>query len=83
MYRRPGGLAGERSGDPLPDVVYPNANGICSSGSTGLPKVILILVQGIWAPESSFPFLAAWAPTAQPQTLISRSSGPDILRCLS
>jgi bile acid-coenzyme A ligase len=62
--------AGEQSGDPLPAVVSPNANGICSSGSTGLPKVILTLAQGIWTPESSFPFLAAWAPTAQPQTIL-------------
>ena len=51
-------------------MVSPNANGICSSGSTGLPKVILTLAQGVWTPESSFPFLAAWAPTAQPQTIL-------------
>jgi bile acid-coenzyme A ligase len=62
--------AADQSGDPLPAVVSPNANGICSSGSTGLPKVILTLAQGIWTPESSFPFLAAWAPTAQPQTIL-------------
>ncbi len=30
-----------RSDDPLPDVVAPRARGICSSGSTGLPKVIV------------------------------------------
>ena len=62
--------AGDQSDDPLPAVVSPNANGICSSGSTGLPKVILTLAQGTWTPESSFPFLAAWAPTAQPQTIL-------------
>ena len=62
--------AGDQSHDPLPAVVSPNANGICSSGSTGLPKVILTLAQGTWTPESSFPFLAAWAPTAQPQTIL-------------
>ena len=61
--------AGE-STNPLPDVVSPNANGICSSGSTGLPKVILTLAQGVWTVESSFPFLAAWAPTATPQTIL-------------
>jgi len=54
----------------LPVVVAPNANGICSSGSTGLPKVILTLAQGVWTPEVSFPFMAAWAPTAQPQTIL-------------
>jgi bile acid-coenzyme A ligase len=62
--------AAEQSDDPLPTVVSPNANGICSSGSTGLPKVILTLAQGVWTPESSFPFLSAWAPTAQPQTIL-------------
>jgi bile acid-coenzyme A ligase len=62
--------AADQSQDPLPTVVSPNANGICSSGSTGLPKVILTLAQGVWTPESSFPFLAAWAPTAQPQTIL-------------
>jgi bile acid-coenzyme A ligase len=63
-------LAGDQSSEPLPMVVSPNANGICSSGSTGLPKVILTLAQGMWTLESSFPFLAAWAPTAQPQTIL-------------
>ena len=62
--------AADQSADPLPEVVSPEANGICSSGSTGLPKVILTLAQGIWTPESSFPFLAAWTPTAQPQTIL-------------
>jgi len=62
--------ATEQSDDPLPTVVSPNANGICSSGSTGLPKVILTLAQGVWTPESSFPFLAAWEPTPQPQTIL-------------
>jgi bile acid-coenzyme A ligase len=62
--------AADQSEDLLPAVVSPKANGICSSGSTGLPKVILTLAQGIWTPESSFPFLAAWTPTAQPQTIL-------------
>ena len=62
--------AADQSAGPLPDVVSPQANGICSSGSTGLPKVILTLAQGMWTPESSFPFLAAWTPTPQPQTIL-------------
>jgi bile acid-coenzyme A ligase len=62
--------AASQSTDPLPDVVSPKANGICSSGSTGLPKVILTLAQGVWTPDSSFPFLAAWAPTPTPQTIM-------------
>jgi bile acid-coenzyme A ligase len=32
--------AADQSAEALPAVVPPNANGICSSGSTGLPKVI-------------------------------------------
>jgi bile acid-coenzyme A ligase len=64
------GRAAEQPDHPLPTVVSPHANGICSSGSTGLPKVILTLAQGVWTPESSFPFLAAWAPTGQPQTIL-------------
>ncbi|WP_292990381.1 AMP-binding protein [Mycobacterium sp.] len=62
--------AADQSADALPDVVSPKANGICSSGSTGLPKVILTLADGAWTPESSFPFLAAWAPTPTPQTIL-------------
>ena len=62
--------AADQHDEPLPAVVSPNANGICSSGSTGLPKVILSLAQGIWTPELSIPFLAAWAPTAQPQIIL-------------
>lgn len=62
--------AAAQSDGPLPEVVSPNANGICSSGSTGLPKVILTLAQGVWTPESSFPFLAAWTPTPTPQTIL-------------
>jgi bile acid-coenzyme A ligase len=62
--------AAGQSAETLPDVVSPKANGICSSGSTGLPKVILTLAQGTWTPESSFPFLAAWAPTPTPQTIL-------------
>ena len=33
--------AAHQSDDALPDVVSPAINGICSSGSTGLPKIIL------------------------------------------
>jgi bile acid-coenzyme A ligase len=55
---------------PLPTVVSPMVNGICSSGSTGLPKVILNLGQAVWTPEHSVPFMAAWAPVPQPQTIL-------------
>ncbi|MGH3544203.1 MAG: class I adenylate-forming enzyme family protein, partial [Mycobacterium sp.] len=48
----------------------PSANGICSSGSTGVPKVILTLAPSLWTPEQSVPFLAAWTPVNQPQTIL-------------
>jgi bile acid-coenzyme A ligase len=63
-------LASRQSGDPLPPAVSPTVNGICSSGSTGVPKVVLNLAQSVWTPEMSIPFLAVWAPVAQPQTIL-------------
>jgi bile acid-coenzyme A ligase len=62
--------AATKSSAPLPEVVSPNANGICSSGSTGLPKVILSLAPAIWTPQHSMPFLAHWTPVATPQTIL-------------
>ena len=63
-------LASRQPGGPLPAAVSPTVNGICSSGSTGVPKVILNLAQSVWTPEMSIPFLAVWAPVAQPQTIL-------------
>lgn len=62
--------AAGQSADPLPTVVSPNINGICSSGSTGLPKVILNLAPALWTPLVSTPFLAAWTEVALPQTIL-------------
>lgn len=62
--------AARQSESPLPETVSPMINGICSSGSTGLPKVILSLAQALWTPEHSVPFMAAWAPVPQPQTIL-------------
>ncbi len=61
--------AGE-SESPLPTAVSPNANGICSSGSTGVPKVILTLAPSLWIPQQGEPFLSNWTPVAQPQTIM-------------
>lgn len=61
--------AGE-SPDPLPEAVSPTANGICSSGSTGVPKVILNLAPSLWIPQQGEPFLANWTPVAEPQTIL-------------
>jgi bile acid-coenzyme A ligase len=62
--------AATRSADPLPEVISPNTSGICSSGSTGLPKVILNLSPAIWTPQHSMPFLAHWTPVRRPQTVL-------------
>ncbi|MDT5141076.1 MAG: bile acid-coenzyme ligase [Mycobacterium sp.] len=61
--------AGE-SGSPLPAAVSPTANGICSSGSTGVPKVILNLAPSLWTQQHGEPFLSNWTPVAQPQTIM-------------
>jgi bile acid-coenzyme A ligase len=56
--------------DALPLAVSPMVNGICSSGSTGLPKVILTTRPAMWTPEQSEPFLTTWAPVPRPQTIM-------------
>ncbi|ORA21012.1 class I adenylate-forming enzyme family protein [Mycobacterium arosiense] len=63
------GAAGE-SIDALPVAVSPTANGICSSGSTGVPKVILNLAPSLWIAQQGEPFLSNWTPVAQPQTIM-------------
>ena len=54
----------------LPHIVAPALNGICSSGSTGLPKIILNTAPAMWTPLMSTPFMAQWAPVSQPQTIL-------------
>lgn len=54
----------------LPDVVSPQTNGICSSGSTGLPKVIVTNRPTAWLPAMSEPFAARWMPVERPQTIL-------------
>ncbi|WP_156747236.1 AMP-binding protein, partial [Mycobacterium sp. E2462] len=54
--------AAAESSDPLPAAVSPAANGICSSGSTGVPKVILNLAPSLWIPQQGEPFLSNWTP---------------------
>ncbi|WP_428343137.1 class I adenylate-forming enzyme family protein [Mycobacterium sp.] len=54
----------------LPDIVSPALNGICSSGSTGLPKIILNTAPAMWNPELRVPFMAQWTPVSQPQKIL-------------
>jgi bile acid-coenzyme A ligase len=54
----------------LPEALSPMVNGICSSGSTGLPKIILNTRPAAWTPELSEPFAAHWAPVPRPQIIL-------------
>jgi bile acid-coenzyme A ligase len=54
----------------LPEVISPALNGICSSGSTGLPKIILNTAPATWTTATSTPFMAQWTPVSQPQTIL-------------
>ena len=55
---------------PLPSVVSPQTNGICSSGSTGAPKVILMDKPGVFDEMVGMPFAASWGPVARPQVVL-------------
>jgi bile acid-coenzyme A ligase len=58
------------SEEPLPDVFGMQTNGICSSGSTGAPKVIITDRPTVWVPSMSEPFGANWMPIARPQRML-------------
>jgi bile acid-coenzyme A ligase len=62
--------AARQRDNALPEVVSPSVNGICSSGSTGLPKVILNMQPAMWTPQHSEPFLANWSDVSQPQVIL-------------
>ena len=55
----------------LPDVISPQSNGICSSGSTGLPKVIVSNRPGVYDTVMTTPFAESWGlKIPRPQTVI-------------
>jgi bile acid-coenzyme A ligase len=54
----------------LPDVVSPSLNGICSSGSTGLPKVILLSFPALYNEVFSSPMVAQWHEVPTPQVVL-------------
>jgi bile acid-coenzyme A ligase len=62
--------AGGHPTDDLPEVVSPQVNGICSSGSTGFPKVILTDTPSLWAADRYTPFAANWTDVPRPQTVL-------------
>ena len=61
----------DREVPDLPDVISPQSNGICSSGSTGLPKVIVSTRPAVYDPLFTTPFAEAWGETVpRPQVVI-------------
>ncbi|MET0148679.1 MAG: class I adenylate-forming enzyme family protein, partial [Acidimicrobiales bacterium] len=60
----------EREVPDLPDVVAPRSNGICSSGSTGLPKVIVSNRPGVYDPALTIPIAEGWRPIPRPQVVL-------------
>lgn len=61
----------EREPAELPDVVAPRSHGICSSGSTGLPKVILSSRPGTFSSAITTPFAEELGRTIpRPQTVL-------------
>jgi bile acid-coenzyme A ligase len=64
-------VADSASDSPVPDVVGPQTNGICSSGSTGLPKVILTAKPQLFDETTYAPFADAWGdPVERPQRIL-------------
>lgn len=62
--------AAHQSHDPLSDVVSPAINGICSSGSTGLPKIILTDQPALFTARHKEPFITHWVQVPRPQTIL-------------
>jgi bile acid-coenzyme A ligase len=61
----------ENGPEDLPDAVSPQTHGICSSGSTGMPKVILINRPAQFDSETvGVPFPSSWVDIARPQRIL-------------
>jgi bile acid-coenzyme A ligase len=45
-------------------------NGICSSGSTGLPKVIINTQPALWTARHGEPFMSSWTPVPRPEIIL-------------
>jgi bile acid-coenzyme A ligase len=60
----------DRDPSDLGRAVSPMTNGICSSGSTGSPKVILMDKPGMYDEMTGMPFAASWGPVARPQIIL-------------
>jgi bile acid-coenzyme A ligase len=62
--------AAGQADDPVPEVVSPQVNGICSSGATGAPKVIMSARAATWTPATADPIMSQWQPVARPQRIL-------------
>jgi bile acid-coenzyme A ligase len=54
----------------MPEVIAPQINGICSSGATGTPKVIMSTRPAVWTPALGDPFITNWQGTTRPQVIL-------------
>src|SRR5262249_24440011 len=54
----------------LPDVVSPRMHGICSSGSTGMPEIIVSALPAFYNEVFSTPMFEMWRPIARPQVVL-------------
>jgi bile acid-coenzyme A ligase len=54
----------------LPGVISPHLQGICSSGATGTPKIILSDMPATVAPVFGAPFAQLWMPIERPQEIL-------------
>jgi bile acid-coenzyme A ligase len=60
----------ERPAGQSPDVVSPHLQGICSSGATGTPKIILSDLSAVLAPVFGAPLVERWTPVERPQAVL-------------
>jgi bile acid-coenzyme A ligase len=63
-------LAAAQDDGAVAEETSPQVNGICSSGATGTPKVIVSARPALWAPASSEPFMTNWRPVPRPQIIL-------------
>jgi bile acid-coenzyme A ligase len=63
-------LVALQSTDPVEELVSPQVNGICSSGATGAPKVIMSARPAMWVPSLSDPIITNWQPVPRPQIIL-------------
>ena len=54
----------------LPDVISPHLQGICSSGATGTPKIILSAQPAMLNPVFGSVFAQLWMPVERPQAIL-------------